>query len=172
MKKPKRRNPDTDRKSDNYKRRLDPSPDPDALLKLSQIAVYVGISKHKYAPLAFGLEQYTGAKDEDRTMCDRDADFGVQDMTRAQTILRNGIAAGLVGKDNGKRMVWGIDQTGWVFEARITNPTQHIYHGYPVRASEAVAEYVLARFATWCSSHGSERDKAVLKAAQDRYEVK
>lgn len=42
-------------------------------------------------------------------------------------------------------LLWTIDESGWIFELRITNAGQTQYHGYPVLQGDAFARQVLVR---------------------------
>lgn len=42
-------------------------------------------------------------------------------------------------------LLWTVDESGWIFELRITNADQTQYHGYPVLPGDAFARHVLTR---------------------------
>lgn len=42
-------------------------------------------------------------------------------------------------------LLWTLDESGWIFELRITNPAQAQYHGYPVLPGDAFARHILSR---------------------------
>lgn len=148
--KPRKRLPVT-RSSDNDKRRLrDPIPAKTWLDALAARATFQGYSKHKLDPREFGLEPFSGSR-EDATYCDGHAQFARRDAARIPILLRRGISAGLVGhKDdaNGEdpTILWTVDDNGWIYEFRITVPGRAVYHGYPVLGTEAIARLVLARY--------------------------
>jgi hypothetical protein len=116
--------------------------------KLLQKAHYVGSPKHKKNPIAFGLGPFSGERG-DRTLCDEHAGFTPSRMADVPAMLRRGIEAGLIGKGE---MLWAVCDSGWIYEARITNRDQSEYHGYPVRPLETIARKVFDRFEEWASS--------------------
>lgn len=114
---------------------------------LAAQARYGPYSKHKYHPTAYGLQPYAGG-DEERTYCDAHANFGRADFSRIPLLLRRGILLGLWGGQSAggdPTMFWTIDDTGWIYELRMTNAGQALYHGYPVLTGDAFAKQVLAR---------------------------
>ncbi len=137
------------RSSGNDKRRLrEPLPTNAWLGRLAVRACFEGYPKHKLRPQAFNLEPFTGQR-EDVTYCDGHAQFTPADMQRVPVLLRRGILAGLVGHNDAQgdpTLVWTVDDTGWIYEARITIPGRALYHGYPVLRNEAIARPVIARY--------------------------
>lgn len=161
----------TARSSDNVKRRLkDPIPDQDTRSALIARATFAGSAKHKLHPRAFGLEP--APSDEDDTYCDGHAGFAPADMTRLPVLLRRGISVGLIG-DNDKKgdptLLWTIDDDGWIFEGRITTPTQAVYHGYPLLPGDAFARKVIERVASGIDGGLDPSLKACLLRALERY---
>mgnify|MGYP003619388597 CR=1 FL=1 len=146
--KPPKRSPVT-RTADTEKRRLrTPVPDLYWLSHLANQVSYGPSSKHKLAPVRFGLLPYTGQK-EDPTYCDAHASFSPSDMVRIPTLLRRGILAGLIGhndKHGDPTLIWAVDDNGWIYEGRITIPGRSIYHGYPVLEHEAIGRAVANRY--------------------------
>lgn len=136
----------------NKERRLvEPAPDQTYREALAGRAEYGASPKHKHGPYKFGLSPYTGAK-EDSTFCDAHADFRPTDMDRIPGLLLRGISAGLIGKGDAKGdppLLWTVDDNGWIYEARITNPGQALYHAYPVLLNEAIARKVIERYSLW-----------------------
>jgi hypothetical protein len=73
------------------------------------------------------------------------------------------------------KLVWMVDDNGWIHEARITTPGRGDYHGYPLLPGDAMATKILTRFANWALDE--ERPLAAddptareaLRAAQERY---
>ncbi|HVC63598.1 MAG TPA: hypothetical protein VND19_24935 [Acetobacteraceae bacterium] len=152
------------RRSDNDKRRLHPSPDGVALGQLASRAVYNGISKHKAEPLKFGLLPYTGRRG-DESLCDQHAVFDLGDWRTISELLTEGIRAGLIGKVEAQgvpTMLWTVSDQGWIFEARVTNVGLADYHGYPVRASESIAEQVYSRFRDWVGTQAGDADRRAV----------
>ncbi|ARQ13203.1 hypothetical protein NXC12_PD00094 (plasmid) [Rhizobium etli] len=43
------------------------------------------------------------------------------------------------------RLLWTIDDNGWICELRITHATQAEYHGYPLLPGDAFTRQILAR---------------------------
>ncbi len=114
---------------------------------LSMQTTYGAYSKHKFNPSAYGLRPYAGL-DVDRTYCDAHSHFGKGDFVRVPFLLRRGVMLGLWSDQNSgdaPSLLWTIDDTGWIFELRITNAGQAQYHGYPILPGDAFARHVLVR---------------------------
>lgn len=139
------------RDSENDKRELrEPMPSAAQRAALAARVKYEGSAKHKYSPRAFGLKPAPRATDD--TMCDVHAQFTPADMVRAVAILQRGVMAGLIGhntKQGDPTILWALDDNGWIYEARITTPTQTLYHGYPVLIGDPFAKKVIARYRGW-----------------------
>lgn len=115
--------------------------------ELSERVTYGAHSKHKFNPTAYKLTPYAG-QDVERTYCDEHSHFGKTDSIRIPTLLKRGVMLGLWSDQNNgdaPSLLWTIDQSGWIFELRITNPGQAQYHGYPVLPGDAFARHVLVR---------------------------
>ena len=166
MKRPKRRVASRTRRSDNAKRKLMSNPEPADLVLLAGIVRYAGSSKHKLQPVRFGLLPYRSAGD-DRTMCDRDAKFDIVDMATIPALFLRGAWAGLVAADH--RIWWSVSDTGWIFEARLSNTVQHEYHGYPVLPTDPFAESVYRRFVRWAADHGTPADNQAARNCRELY---
>lgn len=119
---------------------------------------YGASSKHKINPQLFGLEPYRGER-ADETCCDRDASFAPEHMRLIPALMSRGIRAGLIGTG---RLLWTVADSGWIFEARLTNAATAEYHGYPVRPTEPIAALVLRRYAAWAEAHGSDADRQAI----------
>ncbi|PQA78373.1 hypothetical protein C5F53_08645 [Rhodoferax sp. TS-BS-61-7] len=136
------------RSRNNAKRRLIATlPNAESRAELSLRVVYGAYSKHKFNPTAYKLSPYAG-QDEERTYCDAHADFGKKDSGRIQTLLERGVMLGLWSEQNdgdAPSLLWTLDESGWIFELRITNSGQSQYHGYPVLPGDAFARHVLSR---------------------------
>ncbi len=136
------------RSRSNSKRRLSSSLPSDAERQaLALLAKYGPYSKHKFNPTAYGLQPYAG-NDEERTYCDAHANFDRQDFLRIPLLLHRGIFLGLWSEPSAggdPSMLWTIDDNGWIYEMRVTNVEQALYHGYPVLTGDAFAKQVLAR---------------------------
>lgn len=116
-------------------------------IELSKRVRYGGYSKHKFNPTAYKLSPYAGP-DEERTYCDEHANFGKENCPRIPALLARGVMLGLWSDQNNgdaPSLLWTVDESGWIFELRITNSGQAQYHGYPVLPSDAFARHVLAR---------------------------
>lgn len=114
---------------------------------LSARATYGGYAKHKFNPTAYKLSPYAG-QDEERTYCDAHANFGKDNLDRISSLLARGVKLGLWSEqatDDVPSLLWTIDESGWIFELRITNAGQAQYHGYPVLPGDAFARQVLRR---------------------------
>ena len=108
---------------------------------------YGAYSKHKFNPTAYKLTPYAGP-DVERTYCDAHANFGKDDLPRIPDLIRRGVMLGLCsdqGVGDLPSLLWTIDDTGWIFELRITNSDQALYHGYPILPGDAFARHVLVR---------------------------
>lgn len=132
----------------NTNRRLcDAVPSLEARKDLSGLATYGAYSKHKFNPTAYRLTPYAGS-DVERTYCDEHSHFGKDDFARIPALLLRGIMLGLWSEQTSNStpdLLWTIDDTGWIFELRITNSGQSQYHGYPVLTGDAFARHVLNR---------------------------
>lgn len=136
------------RSRDNVKRRLNAAvPSLASRQALSVRVTYGPSAKHKHNPTAYGLTAYAG-QDVDRTYCDEHASFGKNDVQRIPVLLKRGVMLGL-WSDQARgvypSLLWTIDDSGWVFELRITNSEQAQYHGYPLLRADAFVKNVLAR---------------------------
>ena len=170
---------DLPRTSENEKRQISAVP-PSAQERfdLARRAWYRGYGKHKRNPYIWGLDAYHGPA-PDRTFCE-DAGFELADEPRIEYLLPRGIEAGLLGDMLNKgdpTMLWTIDDNGWIYELRLTTPTQAEYHGFPMRPANAFSQKVIARFAEWCAaltprerSARPELERA-LRAAEGRYRL-
>ena len=138
----------TQRSRNNANRRLVVSlPSMQERLALSGKVTYGPYAKHKFHPAAYNLAPYAG-QDVERTYCDEHARFGKEQFNRIPILLRRGVMLGLWSDqiDAGvPRLLWTIDEGGWIFELRITNFGQLQYHGYPILPGDAFARHVLAR---------------------------
>jgi hypothetical protein len=166
MRKPSSRNNLPPRKSDNLKRKLAKNPSEVDVNTQFGATTYGGSSKHKRNPHLFGLEPFQGIRG-DRTLCDEHASFGISDMARIPALLNRALQASLVGSH-----MWTVDDNGWIYELAITNVTTSERHGYPLRASEAIAEIVFRHFKAWAMQSGSSNDMSAALACQARYGFK
>ena len=168
MKKPPPRPQLPPRLSNNDKRKLLQAPDAALIQTLAAQAHYVGSSKHKQWPHLFGLPPFNGRRG-DATLCDAHAGFTPAQMATVAQLIQRGITAGLVGHCG---LIWTVADNGWIFEARLTNPQQAEYHGYPVRDSEPIAECVYRRFAAWAEQNGSTAHNHAAAMCRDLYGFK
>lgn len=167
-----------ERSRNNPKRRLCAQiPSQEMRQKLAALASYGCYAKHKFHPTAYGLKPYAGT-DEERTFCDEHAQFRPDDLVRVPALLRRAIMAGLwadYDADHPPRMLWSVDDNGWIYELRITNAVQCEYHGYPVLASDAFARVVAEAFSMWVMSLTNDTlpidptAAAAAAAMQERY---
>ena len=179
------RRPVIARRSDNLKRRLaDPIPDVGDLEAFASRIIYEPSAKHKLSPRSFGLDP-APATSEDASYCDGHAGFTPADIGRIRSLMRLGIMAGLMGEatlSEDPRIIWAVDATGWVYEARVTNTGQTSFHGYPLLPGDAMATKVVRRFERWVYDSDDkslytldkltrERATATVRAAQERYRV-
>lgn len=136
------------RSRDNPNRRLSAGvPAIAARTELAERVRYGAYSKHKYNPTAYKLAPYAG-RDSERTYCDEHAKFGRNDSDRIPLLLKRGVMLGLWSDcqdEDLPPLLWTIDESGWIFELRVTNAGQSQYHGYPVLPGDAFARHVLIR---------------------------
>lgn len=166
-----------DRSSDNDKRALlAQMPSEGERQALMSRVTYQGYGKHKRNPYIWEVAPFHGEAD-DRTFCE-DSGLRPADMRRALPIIRRGIAGGLWGDQSDldcPTILWTIDDGGWIYELRLTNRNQAIYHGYPVRFNDAMARKVIFRFEQWIMAPKAKglvpniSDRAALRAAQSLY---
>jgi len=171
MRKPNPR-PLRQRSTSNEKRRLRSRPLDDAFLaELAARVRYEGWSKHKLVPRAFGMEPYASAA-QDQTYCDGHANFRPNDMALVLGWIQRGTLAGLIGANDAKSdpsIIWAVSDDGWIYEARITIPTQALYHGYPVLPNEAIAKAVLERYEEWAQGSNDPVVQNSVRLCQERY---
>lgn len=125
-------------------------------LALSAQVNYGAYAKHKFHPTAYKLAPYAG-QDVERTYCDAHAGFGREQSTKIPVLLKRGVMLGLWSdqREGGiPSLLWTIDESGWIFELRVTNAGQLQYHGYPVLPADAFARHVLVRAREMLSSDG------------------
>lgn len=105
------------------------------------------------------------------------------DITKVPILLERGILVGLTSdtESAGKpRLIWTVDDNGWVYEARLTNAGAGLYHGYPLLPGDAMAIKVVARFSDWayeapeedlsrCGGFTRQRAVAIVLAAEELY---
>ncbi|EJZ17865.1 hypothetical protein RCCGEPOP_28579, partial [Rhizobium sp. Pop5] len=97
---------------------------------------------------------------------------------RIPQLLRRGLHLGLQSEraaGDVPAMLWTIDDTGWIYELRITNAGQAEYHGYPILQNDAFARQILARSRTVAFAQGGftitddENFRAAIEAAEAFY---
>lgn len=138
---------------------------------LSTSVTYGAYSKHKFNPSAYGLAPYAGT-DVERTYCDEHSRFGKAQFRRISALLERGVMLGLWSDQidgDAPRLLWTIDESGWIFELRITNVGQYQYHGYPVLPGDAFARHVLVRARDVLAAEGGQalgHDTGVLAAIE------
>jgi hypothetical protein len=139
------------RSSENQKRDLSATlPTTEERGALAARAEYEGYGKHKRNPSLWGLAPFHGHA-PDRTFCE-DAEFLFEHRGRVPQLLQRGIEAGLFGdliSQGDPTMLWTIDDNGWIYELRLTTPSQALYHGYPLRLANAFGRRVIARYGDW-----------------------
>lgn len=163
MRRPQKRSEIPPRNSDHDGRRLAALTNPNTVPLHYRNVRYEGSSKHKRHPHLFELEPFRGDRG-DRTLCDDHASFSWADRGRIPKLISRGLSAQLVGT-----RIWTIDDNGWIYELSVTNSVAELYHGYPIRPSEAIAKIVYKRFDAWASQHGTEADKNAAAACKSRY---
>ncbi len=145
------------RSRNNAKRSLTASlPSAESRVELLERATYGPYSKHKFNPTAYKLSPYAG-QDEERTYCDAHAGFGKDSFERIPKLIERGVRLGLWSDQNdgdNPSLLWTLDESGWIFELRITNSGQAQYHGYPILRGDAFARCVLVRARTVAYAEG------------------
>jgi hypothetical protein len=127
----------------NPKRRISPAEDVplEAREKWEKIALYGGNPEHKMKPSDFGLTPPTNPR-AGKTLCDKKRDFR---KAEALQLLREGFTRGMVSSQ--KRGEW--PQNVWAvlddepYEAQLENPSQGVYHGYPMSADDDLRRLVV-----------------------------
>lgn len=127
---------------------------------------YVCSGKHKSNPYIYGAQPYHG-QDSDRSLCDRDANFHQSDISRITALFDRSRRAGLLDK-----LIWTVDDTGWVYELQVTNSGQNCWHGYPLFLQDEFAKTLIHHFTEWAEINGTEMDKSAAQAARQLYGVK
>jgi hypothetical protein len=160
------------RSSHNAKRRLISSPiEPSVAQSLSAHISFEGSGKHKLKPRAFGLEP--GASDADDTYCDGHADFSPEDVRRVPELIRRGIRASLLdgrASQEDPLLFWTVDDNGWIYEFKLTNPGQGVYHGYPMLPTDPLAKTLIRRYDDWVHGQDDPTLAGSLAAALERYQ--
>jgi len=121
----------------NTKRQVRPANEVDGamLTHLEATVKYGGNPEHKSDPGDFGLTP-PAAPRPDKTLCDL---AGVRARQVALSLLRSGIGKGLISRQerNGfPKNIWAVDQRDFAFEAQLENPTDGVYHGYPMPSAD------------------------------------
>lgn len=163
------------RSRNNANRQLSISlPTGESRAALSACVKYGAYSKHKFNPSAYKLTPYAGM-DVERTYCDAHAHFGKKDFSRIPDLLIRGVMLGLWSEQKDGAfpcLLWTIDESGWIFELRITNADQALYHGYPLLPEDAFARHILARARNLAFPEKSSIDQstqAAIEAAETFY---
>lgn len=141
---------------------------------LSQIEIdnkFVGIQygcsgKHKSNPHLYGQSAYRGP-DSDRSLCDSHACFVQSDLTRIPMLFDRSRRARLLDK-----LIWTVDDTGWVYELQVTNSVQNCWHGYPLFQQDEFAKKLIRHFVEWAEVSGTQADKNAALAACQLYGVR
>lgn len=121
--------------------------------------------------MAFNLQPFTGERG-DATLCDSHAGLKPEEMKYIRSWMARGIQAGLIGsqvEQGVPSLIWAVADTGWIFEARLTNAGQSVYHGYPVLPGNPVAQFIYDRFRSWVLQHTKARHQAALQACREWY---
>ena len=157
------------RSQNNAKRRLTAAvPSAKSRVELLERVTYGPYAKHKLNPTAYKLSPYAG-QDEERTYCDAHAGFSKDSFERIPKLIERGVRLGLWSDQNDgdtPSLLWTLDESGWIFELRISNSGQAQYHGYPVLRGDAFARYVLVRARAVAYSEG-EIPVDQVRGAQD-----
>jgi hypothetical protein len=131
---------------------------------------FEGSGKHKLEPRAFDLAP--APSDGDDTYCDGHADFTPQEVSRIPDLIQRGIRANLLdarSSHDDPLLIWTIDDNGWIYEGKLTNPGQGIYHGYPVLPTDPLAKTLIRRYGDWVNAQNEPALSASFEAALERY---
>jgi len=101
---------------------------------------YVGSPLHKRNPGDFGLTPPASPRPS-KSLCD---DAGIFRRDEAQSLLEEGVCAGLVSQDaddDPPRHIWMVHDEQ-VIEARCDNVEAGTYHGYPLENDDPMADLI------------------------------
>ena len=129
----------------NPKRKIAETNRPLELALLAERVRYTGSPYHKRNPGDFGLTPPAQPR-PDKTLCD---EAGITSNLEAWRLLKSGVRKGLVSERriNGfPQNVWSVTRDGFPLEARLENPAQGTYHGYPLASNDDFADVVLERW--------------------------
>jgi hypothetical protein len=117
---------------------------PDEILGvLAKEPGYVGNPVHKRYPEDYNLKPPACPR-QDKTLCDLEPRDPIKSTRRlpktaALRLFKDGVRRGLYSdtSENGfPRRIWAVDGEGIVFEAKLDNPDQGTYHGYPLASKQ------------------------------------
>lgn len=120
---------------------------------MAEAVQYGGNPEHKRNPGDFGLTP-PAAPRLDKTLCD---EVRIFHRAVAKEHLRRGLLRGWVSdvpKGGWPQNIWSVTEQGEALEAQLENPTQGIYHGYPLQEGDPFRDEVLRR---WQAGAGNER---------------
>jgi len=118
--------------------------------QLAERVGYGGNPEHKKNPGDFNLTPPADPR-QGKSLCDVAKIFK---RGEAVKLLQAGLRKGLVSdRMNGEwpKNVWSVTQDGYALEAQLENPELGTYHGYPMPATDPLAQEVLRR---WEPSNG------------------
>lgn len=131
------------------KRYIQPTPRDQAVLdvleRLAETVRYGGNPEHKRNPGDFNLSPPSQPR-QGKSLCD---EVGIFSCKEALRLLKEGIRRGLVSiqeRDGWPQNVWAVANNGRPLEAMLENPSQGVYHGYPMQSDEPFADEVLKRW--------------------------
>ncbi len=131
----------------NPKRRFI-QPDAEQLARLRELAnsvAYGGNPEHKKNPGDFGLTPPSDPR-RGKSLCDT---AGIFRRTDALGLLQEGLRRGLVSdrhEHGWPKNIWAVTSHGMALEAQLENPVLGSYHGYPMPASDPLANEVIEKW--------------------------
>jgi hypothetical protein len=131
----------------NTKRKIRSVVENDAAVNaiLAKKVGYGGNPEHKKNPGDFGLTPPSGPR-PGKSLCDQ---AGIFSRAEALKYVKLGLKKGLVSdRFTGEwpQNIWAVTNKGIPLEAQLENPILGTYHGYPMPASDPLAEEVIKRW--------------------------
>lgn len=117
----------------------------DELACLADLASYGGNPEHKRSPGDFGLTPPSDPR-QGKSLCDVAKIFKRDE---AEKLLKAGLRNGLVSDrmvGNWPKNVWSVTDSGFAMEAQLENSNSGTYHGYPMPATDPMAQEVIRRW--------------------------
>ena len=133
------------RQSNNPKRRIQESPEPQELARLVEQVKCGGNPDHKRWGGNFGLTRQAPPRPA-TTLCE---DVGISTKEQALALLQEGARRGLISArlSNGfPQNIWAVTGDDIPLEAQLENRIQGTYHGYPVTEDDPFRTTIMERW--------------------------